>query len=50
MEIVDQELYNQIKKKVYADIPQHSAYRSGILVKKYKSGPENGPDLCIRSE
>jgi hypothetical protein len=49
MEIVDQELYNQIKTKVYADIPQHSAYRSGILVKKYKDafskkhGPKKPP-------
>ena len=25
-----------IKNKVYKDIPKHSAYRSGILVKKYK--------------
>lgn len=32
----DQELYDKIKKKVYKDIPKHSAYRSGILVKKYK--------------
>ena len=29
-------LYNKIKKKVYKSIPKHSAYRSGILVKKYK--------------
>ncbi len=33
----DQELYNKIKKKVYSDIPKNSAYRSGILVKKYKA-------------
>ena len=32
----DTKLYNKIKKKVYADIPKHSAYRSGILVKTYK--------------
>ena len=25
-----------IKKKVYKEIPLHSAYRSGILVQKYK--------------
>ncbi len=32
----DSKLYEQIKKGVYKDIPQHSAYRSGILVQKYK--------------
>jgi hypothetical protein len=32
----DQKLYDSIKKKVYNDIPNHSAYRSGILVQKYK--------------
>tara|TARA_E500000331_G_scaffold167661_1_gene162186 strand:+ start:3929 stop:5563 length:1635 start_codon:yes stop_codon:yes gene_type:complete len=36
MEVTDEKLYENIKKKVYADIPQHSAYRSGILVQKYK--------------
>ena len=29
-------LYEKIKKKVYKDIQKHSAYRSGIVVKKYK--------------
>jgi len=33
----DLKLYNEIKKSVYKDIPIHSAYRSGILVKKYKN-------------
>ena len=28
-------LYEKIKKKVYKDIPKHSAYRSVILVQKY---------------
>lgn len=32
----DQLLYDRIKQKVYNDIPNHSAYRSGIVVKKYK--------------
>ena len=32
----DQKLYDKVKEKVYADIPTHSAYRSGILVKTYK--------------
>ena len=32
MERTDEKLYEKIKKKVYADIPKHSAYRSGILV------------------
>jgi hypothetical protein len=30
------ELYNKIKQKVINDMPRHSAYRSGIIVKKYK--------------
>lgn len=33
----DVNLYNNIKETVYKDIPKHSAYRSGILVRKYKS-------------
>ena len=32
----DKKLYERVKKKVYKDIPKHSAYRSGILVQKYK--------------
>ena len=32
----DIKLYNKTKKKVYKNIPKHSAYRSGILVKTYK--------------
>ena len=36
-EPTDQTLYEKIKKKVYKDIPQHSAYRSGIVVQKYKN-------------
>ena len=32
----DKELYEKIKKEIYLKHPQHSAYRSGILVKKYK--------------
>jgi len=32
----DQKLYDSIKKKIYKDMPTHSAYRSGQLVKKYK--------------
>tara|TARA_B110000967_G_scaffold203765_1_gene245001 strand:+ start:415 stop:1365 length:951 start_codon:yes stop_codon:yes gene_type:complete len=49
MEIVDEELYNEIKKKLYIENPQHSAYRSGSLVKKYKEefakkyGPNKTP-------
>ena len=37
MEPTDIKLYNKTKKKVYKRIPKHSAYRSGILVKEYKS-------------
>jgi hypothetical protein len=32
----DQKLYNKTKKRLYKKIPKHSAYRSGLLVKKYK--------------
>ena len=32
----DQELYNKIKLNVYKKYPKHSAYRSGMLVQKYK--------------
>ena len=32
----DKKLYEKVKKRVYKSIPKHSAYRSGILVKKYK--------------
>lgn len=31
------ELYNKIKSSVYKEIPKHSAYRSSIVVKKYKA-------------
>ena len=32
----DKELYMKVKKEVYKAHPKHSAYRSGLLVKKYK--------------
>jgi len=32
----DIKLYERVKKRVYEEIPKHSAYRSGILVKRYK--------------
>lgn len=37
----DIKLYNKIKNKVYAQIPKHSAYRSGIVVKTYKKAFAN---------
>lgn len=36
----DKELYEKVKKKVYRDMPTHSAYRSSILVKEYKEAFE----------
>jgi hypothetical protein len=36
MEPRDINLYNKTKKIIYKQIPKHSAYRSGILVKTYK--------------
>ena len=32
----DLDMYNKIKANVYKEIPKHSAYRSGIVVQKYK--------------
>ena len=32
----DKDLYDRIKQRVYKEIPKHSAYRSGHLVKEYK--------------
>lgn len=35
-EPTNQSLYDKVKVRVYKDIPKHSAYRSGIVVQKYK--------------
>ena len=32
----DKSLYNSVKSRVYNKMPQHSAYRSGHLVREYK--------------
>lgn len=32
----DKDLYENIKKNIYLIYPKHSAYRSGLIVKKYK--------------
>jgi len=32
----DKTLYDKVKKETYAKYQKHSAYRSGLLVKKYK--------------
>lgn len=36
----DQKLYDNVKKVVYKEMPTHSAYRSGQLVKRYKEAYE----------
>ena len=36
MKPVDNKLYNKTKKYIYKKYPQHSAYRSGLLVQEYK--------------
>lgn len=36
MEAKDKDLYEKIKKEIYLKYPKHSAYRSGLIVKKYK--------------
>ncbi len=33
----NKELYLKVKKEIYKKYPKHSAYRSGLLVKEYKS-------------
>ena len=33
---VDHKLYEQVKQETYEQHPNHSAYRSGLLVKEYK--------------
>ena len=35
-EPLDKKLYEKIKSKVYSEYPKHSAYRSMMIVKKYK--------------
>ena len=35
-EPTNKKLYEKVKKEIYAKIPKHSAYRSGLLVKEYK--------------
>jgi hypothetical protein len=32
----DKALYEKVKKQIYKKYPNHSAYRSGLLVKEYK--------------
>lgn len=32
----DTQLYEKVKKQIYKKYPQHSAYRSGLLVQEYK--------------
>lgn len=32
----DKQLYERVKKQIYMKYPEHSAYRSGLLVKAYK--------------
>ena len=41
----NKELYERIKKEVYEEMPKHSAYRSSILVKRYK---EAGGNTLVR--
>ena len=36
-EPTNKKLYEKVKAEVYKKYPQHSAYRSGLLVKEYKS-------------
>ena len=35
-EPTDKKLYEKVKAEIYKKYPQHSAYRSGLLVKEYK--------------
>lgn len=38
---VNKDLYERIKKEIYLKYPKHSAYRSGLLVKRYKEAGGN---------
>ena len=52
----DQVLYDHIKEILYEEYPKHSAYRSGMLVKRYKAafrelyGPDEEPYLGNRKK
>lgn len=35
--VSDKALYDRVKRQVYKSIPQHSAYRSATVVRKYKA-------------
>ena len=37
MYLLIKQLYEKVKAEIYKKYPQHSAYRSGALVKEYKS-------------
>lgn len=45
----DAALYAEVKARVYKEVPAHSAYRSGLLVRRYKAafaerhGPKKRP-------
>ena len=45
MKPVDSKLYEEVKAKIYKQIPTHSAYRSGLIVQEYKrrGGKYEGP-------
>lgn len=53
--VVDASLYARVKRSVYRQHPRHSAYRSGLLVQRYKSafrakhGPRKSPYRGKRS-
>jgi hypothetical protein len=53
---VDSAMYARVKQRVYNKIPTHSAYRSGIVVKKYKEafakkyGPRRSPYTGTRPQ
>ncbi len=34
--VIDKDLYNEVKAKIKAKMPKSSAYRSGLIVKEYK--------------
>jgi len=36
-EPTNKKLYEKVKSEIYKKIPKHSAYRSGLIVKEYKS-------------
>ena len=47
----NKKLYEEVKAEVYRQFPEHSAYRSGLLVQEYKrrGGTYEGKENKLRA-